>query len=232
MRAATDGGVQGSLGVVSHTDRLWRTLQALGDIAFAYTYTHMLVEIQDSIPSSQAHVAMRRANMLASAINTVFSLLCGAVSYAALGDAVPDNLLDGIRTYHADSWLLDVANAAAVVHLAIAYQLGWQPLFALVEQRAQERRWPLSGAAVDVPLYVHGGGRRTYKLNLFRLTCRAALVAATTAASVLLPAPLLKNVLGFLGAICFWPLTVYFPACLAVTVAAGVGYIAGMIVAS
>jgi amino acid permease len=229
----------------------------LGDIAFAYTYTHMLVEIQDSIPSSQAHVAMRRANMLASAINTVFSLLCGAVSYAALGDAVPDNLLDGIRTYHADSWLLDVANAAAVVHLAIAYQLGWQPLFALVEQRAQERRWPLSGAAVDVPLYVHGGGRRTYKLNLFRLTCRAALVAATTAASVLLPAPLLKNVLGFLGAICFWPLTVYFPvemyvvqkqvprwsarwvclrmlslACLAVTVAAGVGYIAGMIVAS
>ncbi|KAG4924404.1 hypothetical protein JHK87_049944 [Glycine soja] len=44
-------GVRGSLtgitvGTVTQTEKVWRTMQALGDIAFAYSYSLILVEIQ------------------------------------------------------------------------------------------------------------------------------------------------------------------------------------------
>ncbi|KAL2957128.1 hypothetical protein AAZX31_18G126300 [Glycine max] len=49
-------GVRGSLtgitvGTVTQTEKVWRTMQALGDIAFAYSYSLILVEIQDMMKS-------------------------------------------------------------------------------------------------------------------------------------------------------------------------------------
>jgi hypothetical protein len=51
---AANGGIQGSLtgisiGVgVSSTQKVWRSLQAFGDIAFAYSFSNILIEIQVS----------------------------------------------------------------------------------------------------------------------------------------------------------------------------------------
>uniref|UniRef100_A0A0A9CV38 Amino acid transporter transmembrane domain-containing protein n=1 Tax=Arundo donax TaxID=35708 RepID=A0A0A9CV38_ARUDO len=135
-------------------------------------------------------------------------MLCGCMGYAAFGDEAPGNLLTGFGFYE-PFWLLDVANAAIVVHLVGAYQVYCQPLFAFVEKWAQQR-WPKSRyvtGEVDVPLSLSGG--RCYKLNLFRLTWRSAFVVATTVVSMLLP--FFNDVVGLLGALGFWPLTVYFP---------------------
>ena len=50
---AANRGVQGSLtgisiGVVTPMDKVWRSLQAFGDIAFAYSFSNILIEIQVS----------------------------------------------------------------------------------------------------------------------------------------------------------------------------------------
>jgi len=260
VQVVANKGVQGSLtgisvGAVTPVDKVWRSLQAFGDIAFAYSYSLILIEIQDTIrapPPSESKV-MRRATIVSVAVTTLFYMLCGCTGYAAFGDAAPGNLLTGFGFYE-PFWLLDVANAAIVVHLVGAYQVYCQPLFAFVEKWAQQR-WPKSRyitGEVDVPLSLAGSAGRCYKMNLFRLTWRTAFVVATTVVSMLLP--FFNDVVGLLGALGFWPLTVYFPvemyivqkkvprwstrwvclqllslACLIITVASAAGSVAGII---
>jgi len=135
------------------------------------------------------------------ATTTFFYMMCGCMGYAAFGDGAPDNLLTGFGFYE-PFWLLDVANAAIVVHLVGAYQVFVQPLFAFVEARAAAR-WPGSRfLAREVRV-------GPFALSVFRLTWRTAFVCLTTVAAMLLP--FFGDVVGLLGAISFWPLTVYFP---------------------
>ncbi|PUZ44038.1 hypothetical protein GQ55_8G056300 [Panicum hallii var. hallii] len=208
-QTVANGGFRGSLtGVsvvagVSPTQKVWRSLQAFGDISFAYSYAYILIEIQDTIrapPPSEA-VVMKRATMVSVATTTFFYMLCGCMGYAAFGDAAPDNLLTGFGFYE-PFWLLDVANAAIVVHLVGAYQVFVQPLFAFVEARAAAR-WPGSRF---LSREVRAG---PFAFSVFRLTWRTAFVCLTTVVAMLLP--FFGDVVGLLGAISFWPLTVYFP---------------------
>uniref|UniRef100_A0ACD5U3E0 Uncharacterized protein n=2 Tax=Avena sativa TaxID=4498 RepID=A0ACD5U3E0_AVESA len=254
VQVVANRGVKGSLtgisiGVVTPMDKVWRSLQAFGDIAFAYSYSLILIEIQDTIrapPPSESKV-MRRATVVSVATTTLFYMLCGCMGYAAFGDNAPGNLLTGFGFYE-PFWLLDIANAAIVVHLVGAYQVYCQPLFAFVEKWAQQR-WPESRfitGEIQLPVVSCG-----FKLNLFRLTWRSVFVVATTVVSMLLP--FFNDVVGFLGAIGFWPLTVYFPVemyivqkkipkwssqwvclqllslgCLIITIASAAGSIAGI----
>ncbi|XP_066342631.1 amino acid permease 3-like [Miscanthus floridulus] len=253
MQTVANGGFQGSLtGIsigagVTPTEKVWRSLQAFGNIAFAYSYSIILIEIQDTIkapPPSEAKV-MKRATMVSVATTTVFYMLCGCMGYAAFGDAAPDNLLTGFGFYE-PFWLLDIANVAIVVHLVGAYQVFCQPLFAFVEKWAAAT-WP------DSAFIARELGRvGPFKLSAFRLAWRTAFVCLTTVVAMLLP--FFGDVVGLLGAVSFWPLTVYFPiemyvvqrsvrrgsthwiclqmlsaACLVVSVAAAAGSIADVI---
>lgn len=207
--------------------------------------------LQDTIrapPPSESKV-MKKATLLSVAVTTLFYLLCGCLGYAAFGDEAPGNLLTGFGFYD-PFWLLDIANAAIVIHLVGAYQVYCQPLFAFVEKWARQN-WPHSEfiiSEVRIPL----GPTRTFRLNLFRLVWRSAFVVLTTVISMLLP--FFNDVVGLMGALGFWPLTVYFPiemyivqrnvpkwsmkwvclqllsvGCLVVTVVAAAGSIAGVL---
>ncbi|KAK3139487.1 hypothetical protein QOZ80_5AG0384060 [Eleusine coracana subsp. coracana] len=204
----SNGGFKGSLtgiGIgagITATQKIWRSLQAFGDIAFAYS-SNIPIEIQDTIkaaPPSEANV-MQKATGISVAIITTIYMLCACVGYAAFGDASPDNLLTGFGFYE-PFWLLDIANIAIVVHLVGAYQVFCQPIFAFVERRANAA-WPNS-AFIAKELKVG-----PFALSLFRLTWRSAFVCLTTVVAMLLP--FFGNVVGLLGAVSFWPLTVYFP---------------------
>jgi amino acid permease len=201
---------------------------------------------QDTIkapPPSESKV-MQKATRLSVATTTIFYMLCGCMGYAAFGDKAPDNLLTGFGFFE-PFWLIDVANVAIVVHLVGAYQVFCQPIFAFVERRAAAA-WPDS-AFVSRELRVG-----PLALSVFRLTWRSAFVCVTTVVAMLLP--FFGNVVGFLGAVSFWPLTVYFPvemyikqrrvprgstkwvclqtlsvACLVVSIAAAAGSIADVI---
>ena len=237
MQTVANGGFRGSLtGVaigdgVSSTQKVWRSLQAFGNIAFAYSYSIILIEIQASHPPTLALLqllcfllpfltpstsnnqdtikapppseatVMKKATMVSVATTTVFYMLCGCMGYAAFGDAAPDNLLTGFGFYE-PFWLLDVANVAIIVHLVGAYQVFCQPIFAFLERRAAGA-WPDS-AFIGRELRVG-----PLAISLFRLTWRSAFVCFTTVVAMLLP--FFGDVAGLLGAVSFWPLTVYFP---------------------
>ncbi|CAL0330047.1 unnamed protein product [Lupinus luteus] len=233
---------------VSETQKIWRTSQALGDIAFAYSYAVVLIEIQDTIksPPSEAKT-MKKATMISIAVTTTFYMLCGCMGYAAFGNEAPGNLLTGFGFYD-PYWLVDIANVAIVVHLVGAYQVFAQPIFAFVEKGATQR-WPnITNKELNIPIPCF----QPYKLNLFRLVWRTVFVIITTVISMLLP--FFNGIVGVIGALGFWPLTVYFPVemyisqkkipkwsnrwislqifsvgCLTISVVAAVGSVAGVL---
>ncbi|XP_027329979.1 amino acid permease 3-like [Abrus precatorius] len=240
-----------SVGTVTQTQKVWRSFQALGNIAFAYSYSMILIEIQDTIkaPPSESKT-MKKATVISVVVTTLFYMLCGCFGYAAFGDASPGNLLTGFGFYN-PFWLLDIANAAIVIHLVGAYQVCCQPLFSFVEKVAAER-YPNSDF-VNKDILVPIPGFKPFRLNFFRLVWRTIFVIITTIISMLLP--FFNDIVGLIGAIGFWPLTVYFPvemyivqkkipkwslkwiclqmlsvACLIITIAAAAGSVAGVIV--
>ncbi|KAI8529560.1 hypothetical protein RHMOL_Rhmol12G0234400 [Rhododendron molle] len=247
----TSGSLTGvRIGTVTQAQKIWGSFQALGDIAFAYAYSLILIEIQDTIksPPSEAKT-MKKATLLSVGVTTAFYMLCGCMGYAAFGDQSPGNLLAGFGTFN-PFWLLDIANAAIVIHLVGAYQVYTQPLFAFVEKWAAGK-WP-SNEFIIKEIKIPIPGFRSYNLNLFRLVWRTVFVIVSTVISMLLP--FFNDVVGFLGAIGFWPITVYIPvemyiaqkkiakwsrrwiclqllsiACLIVSIAAAAGSIAGIV---
>ncbi|CAI9773127.1 unnamed protein product [Fraxinus pennsylvanica] len=108
---------------LSAAEKTWRMFRALGDIAFAYTYSQILIEIQDTLkavpPENQV---MKKANFMAVSATTVFYMMCGCLGYAAFGNNAPGNLLTGFGFYE-PFWLVDLANCFIVVHLVGAYQV-------------------------------------------------------------------------------------------------------------
>ncbi|KAK1371161.1 Amino acid permease [Heracleum sosnowskyi] len=257
FKVAETGHFRGSLtgisiGVVSETEKVWRSLQALGEIAFAYSCSLILVEIQDTVKSPPSESkTMKKATLLSVSVTTVFYMLIGCFGYAAFGDQAPKNLLTGFGFYN-PFWLVDIANIAIVVHLVGAYQVTCQPLFAFVEKHAA-RIFPGSNFInKEYDITALPGGFKTYKLNLFRLVWRTIFVVITTVIPMLMP--FFDTVSGILGAIGFWPLTVYFPvemyivqkkipkwsskwislqiisvACLIISIAAAAGAFAGLV---
>lgn len=237
-------------GTVTSTQKLWRSMQALGAIAFAYNFSMILIEIQDTIRSPPAeHKTMKKATSLSIATTTVFYILCGCMGYAAFGDLAPGNLLTGFGFYN-PYWLLDIANLAIVVHLVGAYQVYCQPLFAFVEKWTAHK-WSKSEFITE-EYEISLPFRGIYQINIFRLFWRTAFVVTITLIAMLLP--FFNDVVGILGALGFWPLTVYFPiamymkqkkivrwtsrwvglqilslACLLVSIAAAIGSVAGVI---
>nr|GEU52522.1 amino acid permease 3-like [Tanacetum cinerariifolium] len=252
---AQNGKIKGSLsgisvGEVTQTQKVWRSFQAFGAIAFAYSYSTVLIEIQDTIkapPTEQK--TMKTATLISVITTTIFYMLCGCFGYAAFGDHAPGNLLTGFGFYD-PYWLVDIANAAIVIHLVGAYQVFAQPIFGFVEKTTAEyfpeSKFTTKEICVPIP------GYKPYKLNLFRMIWRTMFVCMTTIIAMLMP--FFEDVVGILGAIGFWPLTVYFPvemyiaqnkipkwsskwinlqilsgACLVISVCAAAGSIAGVI---
>ncbi|ESR35986.1 hypothetical protein CICLE_v100286921mg, partial [Citrus x clementina] len=124
----------------------------------------------------------------------------------AFGDKAPGNFLTGFGFYE-PFWLVDFANMCIVVHLVGAYQVFCQPIFTTVENWCCHK-WPESG-------FVTKGHPITFPscgvcyVNMFRVIWRTVYVILTAVIAMLFP--FFNSVIGLLGAIAFWPLTVYFP---------------------
>ncbi|XP_044950705.1 probable amino acid permease 7 isoform X1 [Hordeum vulgare subsp. vulgare] len=185
-------GAIGGVSLVSPTQKVWRVAQALGDIAFAYPFSLVLLEIEDTLGSPPAESeTMKAASRASIAVTTFFYLGCGCFGYAAFGDGTPGNLLAGFGEPY---WLVGLANLCVVLHLLGGYQVYAQPMFALVERR-------FGAGVAEIPLL----GRVT----VARLCFRTANVAAATAVAVWFP--YFNQVVGLIGAFTFWPLAIHFP---------------------
>lgn len=205
-----DGKVRGDISGVSTANiagKVWLTSQAVGDIAFAYTYNIILLEIEDTLKGPPPeNRTMKKASTAAILLTTFFFLFCGCFGYAAFGNQAPGNILTGFGFYE-PYWLVDFANVCIVLHLIGGYQVYSQPLFAAAE-RWIAKKLPDSelinkNFTLKLPLLPG------LQLNVLRLCFRTAYVASTTALAMLFP--YFNQVLGVLGALNFWPLAIYFP---------------------
>ncbi|KAL9443228.1 hypothetical protein AB3S75_016563 [Citrus x aurantiifolia] len=187
-------------------DKTWGMFSAIGNIAFACAYLQILIEIQDTLKSSPPeNKVMKKANIIATLTATTLYMLCGCFGYAALGNNAPGNLLAG---FYKPFWLVEMANCFIVVHLLGAYQVMAQPVFYVIESWASTR-WPKSKFVTKEYPVTIGKNNLKFSVNLFRLTWRTIFVVMATLLSMALP--FFNEVLGLLGALAYWPLTVYFP---------------------
>ncbi|CAA3020043.1 probable amino acid permease 7 isoform X2 [Olea europaea var. sylvestris] len=203
-----NGEIKGSIGGVptsTPAKKVWAVSQALGDIAFAFPFSVIFLEIQDTLRSNPPEkVTMKKASIMAVCITTFFNLCCGGLGYAAFGNSTPGNLLTGFGFYE-PYWLVDFANACVVLHLVGGYQVFSQPLFAITERWIVKKFPNCQTLHKDYnPKSIPG-----LRLNLLRLCFRTAYVAFTTGFAILFP--YFNQVVGVAGAINFWPIVVYFP---------------------
>ncbi|KMZ59169.1 Amino acid permease 6 [Zostera marina] len=191
---------------VTGNEKIWKTFQSLGDIAFAYAFSTVLVEIQDTLKSSPPeNRTMKRASFIGVATTTTFYMLCGCLGYAAFGNKAPGNFLTGFGFYN-PFWLVDIANICIAIHLIGAYQVFCQPIFQFVENKCKSRFPDSTFITKDFILDL---SFTSLHINFFRLIWRSAYVVITTVIAMILP--FFNDFLGLLGACAFWPLTVYFP---------------------
>ncbi|CAN6459409.1 unnamed protein product [Victoria cruziana] len=132
--------------------------------------------------------------------------MCGIFGYAAFGNDAPGNFLTGFGFYE-PFWLIDLANICIVVHLVGAWQVFTQPLYAFIEEWAS-RKWKTS-QFINKEYSVNLPGCGPYSINIFRLLWRTVYVVLTTV--IAMAVPFFNDIMGLLGALAFWPLTVYFP---------------------
>ncbi|XP_020221166.1 probable amino acid permease 7 [Cajanus cajan] len=186
-------------------NKLWLVFQALGDIAFAYPYALLLLEIQDTLRSHPPeNRIMKKAFMVAIIMKTFFYLCCGCFGYAAFGNDTPGNLLIGFGFYE-PYWLVAFANVCIILHLVGGYQIYSQPISVdrWCSRKIPNNRFVNKSYKVKLPLLSN------FELNVFRFCFRTTYVISTTGIAILFP--YFNQVLGVLGAINFWPLAIYFP---------------------
>ena len=107
--------------------------------------------------------------------------------------------------------LLYIIEIRMHVHLSVIYlvlvQVYSQPLFATVENwfrfRFPDSEFVNHTYMLKLPLLP------TFELNFLSLSFRTAYVASTTVIAMIFP--YFNQILGVLGSIIFWPLTIYFP---------------------
>ncbi|XP_076948510.1 amino acid permease 6-like [Bidens hawaiensis] len=192
-------------------DKMWKTFSALGDVAFAYSFCFILIEIQailrveqiyDTLKSSPPeNKQMKKATVVGITASTIFYLLCGVLGYAAFGNKAPGNFLTGFGFYD-PFWLVDLANICIVIYLLGAYQVLAQPIFGFVEDSSKEK-WP-QNKLITKEFSLWG-----IKINMLRFVWRTSFVIMMTIIAMIFP--FFNEFVGLLGAGTFWPLSVYFP---------------------
>ncbi|KAF3329293.1 amino acid permease 8-like protein [Carex littledalei] len=206
-------GVQIGADGISASTKIWQSLQALGNIAFAYTYSMLLIEIQDTLKSSPPeNKTMKRASFYGIGVTTIFYVSIGCVGYAAFGNDAPGNLLTG---FYEPFWLVDLGNIAVLIHLVGAYQVYGQPIYAKYETWLSNK-WPESPfihKVYKLPLPFTKG--KSFNFTMCKLVLRTAFVVLTTLISLMLP--FFNAILGLLGSVAFWPITVYYPVTMYIT---------------
>ncbi|CAH9083710.1 unnamed protein product [Cuscuta europaea] len=115
------GGI-GGLPASNPSKKVWLVAEALGNIAFAFPFSAIFLEIQHTLKAPSEKATMKKASIMAVCTTTLFYLSCGGLGYAAFGNRTPGNLLTGFGFYE-PYWLVDFANACVALHLVGGYQV-------------------------------------------------------------------------------------------------------------
>lgn len=190
----TYGTVRGITGLTT-SEKTFGVFNSLGAILFAYSFSMILPEIQDTISDAKVkggHIkGMRRTVNYSVAIMTAFYIAVAVAGYMAYGNDVAGNILN---SFVSPRWVVDMANIMVIVHMIPAYQVWSQPFFFFLEEH-MSIWWP------SRPGFFKGW--------TFRLWYRPLYVLLITFLCICMP--FFSYIIGFIGAVGFWPTTVYFP---------------------
>ncbi|KAL2484750.1 Lysine histidine transporter-like 6 [Abeliophyllum distichum] len=162
----------------SEVDYMFRVLNALGQITFAFAGGAVVLEIQATIPSTPekpSKVPMWKGTLLAYFINAICFFPVALIGYWTFGQDVADNVLVALER---PSWLIAAANLMVVIHVIGSYQVYAMPVFDMMEKTLVKR--------LNRP---HG--------FMLRLVVRSAYVAFTLFVGVTFP--FFGDLLGFFG---------------------------------
>jgi hypothetical protein len=185
-----DGAVRGSVAgvpVATAAQKTWLVAQAVGDIAFAYPYTIVLLEIQDTLRSSPPEgETMRKGNVVAVLATTFFylcprhlmawlSAVAAAMSFTyatiGLGLGLAKTIARDPRTSLEASYLLLLAQIKEVV---VCKSLLRCPLFQLT---------PCSRSSSALPARRASGCSSAYRLHLLLLSMLVSISLASPSPS-------------------------------------------------
>ncbi|KDD72521.1 transmembrane amino acid transporter protein, partial [Helicosporidium sp. ATCC 50920] len=130
-RQGTIGGIQ-----ANHVNKAFGILSALGAIAFAYSFSLILLEIQDTLHQPpKASKTMKPAVVLAISMSFFFYFVVAVTGYSSLGNSVPGFILTGFPD--APRWVIFVSNIMIMLHMISAYQVFTQPMFDTLESHVK-----------------------------------------------------------------------------------------------
>ncbi|KAL2496641.1 Amino acid permease 3 [Forsythia ovata] len=99
-KVVENGEIKGDItGVSTATtvQKVWLSSQAIGDIAFAFTYNVILLDIQDTLKAPPPeNKTMKKASATSILITTFFFLCCGCFGYACFRQPGTWKFIDGL----------------------------------------------------------------------------------------------------------------------------------------
>lgn len=136
-------GCEISSGIVSTADKAFGIINALGAITFAYGFSIILLEIQDTLhqPPS-ASKQMKKACTISITGAFFFYFMVGITGYSAEGNSVAPLILN---SFDSPKWAIVLANVAVFAHMATAYQVFMQAVYNTIESHV--KWWQLKRAA-------------------------------------------------------------------------------------
>ncbi|KAL5712076.1 hypothetical protein ACHQM5_014281 [Ranunculus cassubicifolius] len=207
MRGSLMGVMSTHNANISSATKTWQIFQALGNIAYAFSFSQVLIEIQDTLKSPPSeNTTMKKASLYGISVTTIFNVAIGCIGYAAFGNGTPGVIQTG---FSKPFWLVDIANIFIIVHRARAYQMFAQSFFATIEKKIASK-WPkLTFFQTVYTIRVPFTKAKSIKLMPGSFVMRSSIIVLTTLVSMWLP--YFNAIMGWLGAAAFWPLTVYLP---------------------
>lgn len=188
---------------------------------------------------------MKKATQISLVVTTIVYTLSGCFGYAAFGDSTPSYFLTGFEFYN-PNWLVNITHIAIIIQVMCAYQLDCQLMFTSIEKFVSDKFPNNHFITNDIQIF------HLFNINLFKLFWRSLFVIIITIVSIFLPS--INNIMKLVGALSYWPLTIYYPikmhitqkeipkwstkwmglqilnvACLIITIAVAAGSIAGMV---
>jgi amino acid permease len=132
--------------IVSTADKAFGIMNALGSLSFAYGFSVVLVEIEDTLKQPPAAAkSMKKAVNIAVSGAFGFYMLVACAGYAALGNDVSALVL---QSFTGPKWALLVAEIAVLAHMLTAFQVFMQAIFNTIESHL---KWKfLQDAAKEV----------------------------------------------------------------------------------
>lgn len=125
-RLGTVGGI-----TASSAGKAFGVLDALGSIAFAYSFSLILLEVEASLKQPpRAAPQMRVACYISITASFAFYISVAVAGYLAKGNLVSGMIL---ASYNSPKWALYWANSAVLIHMITAYQVFGQPVFDTIE---------------------------------------------------------------------------------------------------